>query len=80
MKKQKGPIRTKWLTIRLTEEEYVQLEKLAAKTLCPSLSDYGRSVLLKKPVHIRTRKQSLGDFLADMLVLRREFERHRNQL
>jgi len=72
MKKESGPMRTKWLTIRLTEEEYTQLEKLAAKTLCPSLSDYGRRILLQKPVNIRYRNQSLDDFLADMLVLRRE--------
>ena len=72
MKKQQTPIRKKWLTIRLTEEEYTQLEKLAAQTLSPTLSDYGRRVLLQKPVSIRYRNQSLDDFLADMLQLRKD--------
>lgn len=72
MKKKEAPIRNKWLTIRLTEQEYTQLEALAAKTLCSSVSDYGRRVLLQKPVNIRYRNQSLDDFLADMTILRRE--------
>jgi mobilization protein NikA len=72
MKKEAAPKRTKWLTIRMTEQEYTQLEKLGAKTISPNLSDYGRRVLLQKPVTVRYRNQSLDDFLADMLILRRE--------
>jgi hypothetical protein len=64
--------RIKWYTIRLTVEEYQQLEALAAKTICPSLSDYGRRVLLQKPVNVLRRNQSLDDFVTDMLLLRRE--------
>lgn len=64
--------RTKWLTIRLTEEEYGQLEKLSSQTTSRSISDYGRRVLLQKPVSVRYRNQSLDDFLTDMLQLRKE--------
>jgi hypothetical protein len=71
MKKDKI-IRTKWLTIRMTQEEYQQLEQLAKKTTSRNVSDYGRRVLLQKPVNIKYRNQSLDDFLADMLVLRKE--------
>jgi hypothetical protein len=62
--------RTKWLTIRITAEEYAQLEALVAQTLSPSVSDYGRRVLLCKPVSIRYRNKSLDDFLSDMTQLR----------
>jgi MobC-like protein len=71
MKKDKT-IRTKWLTIRMTEVEYQQLEQLAKKTTARNISDYGRRVLLQKPVSVRYRNQSLDDYLADMLALRKE--------
>jgi hypothetical protein len=70
--KPQHPKRTKWLTIRMTPEEYQQLEALARQTVPPSVSDYGRRVLLGKPVVKRFRNQSLDDFLADMLQLRHE--------
>ena len=72
MKKEPQPKRSKFLTIRMTEQEYKQLETLSAKTVSSSLSDYGRRVLLQKPISVRYRNQSLDDFLADMLILRRE--------
>jgi hypothetical protein len=56
----------------MKEKEYEQVQKLGAKTATTSLSDYGRRVLVQKPVSVRYRNQSLDDFLADMLVLRRE--------
>jgi len=64
--------RSKWLTIRLTEEEYQQVEQLTKKTTCRTVSDYGRRVLLQKPVSVNYRNQSLDDFLADMLALRKD--------
>lgn len=70
--KQKAPKREKWLTIRLSEEEYTLVEKLTKKTTCRTLSDYGRKVLLVKPINVKYRNQSLDDFLADMLQLKKE--------
>ena len=64
--------RTKWLTIRLTPDEYAQVEKLTAQTTCQTLSEYARKAVLGKPVIMRYRNQSLDDFLADMLELRQE--------
>lgn len=55
-----------------TKKEYKRLKKLAAKPLCSSLSNYGRNVLLKNPVHIRSHNESPDDFLADRLIFRRE--------
>jgi MobC-like protein len=79
---QEQQIRTEWFTIRMTKAEYQQLERLAATTISSSLSDYGRRVLLQKPVSILSRNQSLDDFLADMLLLRKDLRQiggHFNQ-
>ena len=64
--------RAKWLTIRMTPEEYTELEKLRAQTTSRTLSEYARKVLLNKPIVVRYRNQSLDDFLADMLQLRQD--------
>ncbi|HEX9512687.1 MAG TPA: plasmid mobilization relaxosome protein MobC [Puia sp.] len=62
--------RTKWLTIRMTETEYLQVEKLAGETACQTLSEYARKVVLGKPIVMRYRNQSLDDFLSEILELR----------
>jgi hypothetical protein len=64
--------RDKWLTIRISQAEYQQIEKLTKQTACQSLSEYTRKVVLAKPVVMRYRNQSLDDFLSDMLQLRKE--------
>ena len=70
--KQDKPNRTKWLTVRLTEQEYQQVERATGKTTCSSVSEYARRLVLSKPVIMRYRNDSLDDFMADMLLLRRE--------
>jgi MobC-like protein len=67
-------IRNKWLTIRMTEAEYEELRRLCKKTTCRQLSQYGRNVLLNKPVYVRFRNESLDAFLAEIIDLRREFK------
>jgi len=67
-------IRNKWLTIRMTEMEYEELARLCKKTTCRRLSEYGRAVLLNKPVYVRFRNESLDAFLAEIVGLRREFK------
>lgn len=63
-----------WHTVRMTEDEYQQLKNFATGTICPTLSDYTRRVLLQKPVSVLYRNQSLDDFLADMLQLRKDLQ------
>lgn len=70
--KQQQPKRTKWLTIRMTETEYQQVETLTRQTTCSSMSEYARKTVLGKPVILRYRNQSLDDFLADMLQLKQD--------
>lgn len=66
------PIRSKWLTIRLSEEEEKRLQKFQKRTTTASLSEYARSVLLKEPVTILFRNQTADEFLAEMILLKNE--------
>ena len=64
--------RTKWLHLRLTEEEHKQLLKQFAATCTRKLSDYGRAVILGKPQIGSYRNRSMDDFVAEMIRLRTE--------
>jgi len=66
--------RTKWLTIRMSEEEYKAAETLRRQTTCSSLSDYVRKTVLAKPVVRHFRNQSLDDFQKNMLQLQKELK------
>ena len=64
--------RSKWLHVRLKPQEYAQLHKQFSKTTCRKLSDYSRKILLGKPVVATYRNKSLDDFMAEMMLLRKE--------
>ena len=70
--KETKQIRSKWLTIRLNEDEKKKLYKLYHRTASNSISEYVRAVLLQEPVIILYRNQSADDFLAQMLLLKNE--------
>jgi hypothetical protein len=70
--KEKKKIRTKWLTIRINEDEENKLQKFYNHTTSNSLSEYARDVILKEPVNILYRNQSADDFLAEMISLKNE--------
>ena len=61
--------RTKWLNIRMNEEEYQAAEALFRQTDCHCLSDYARKAILGKPVVKRIRNASLDDFMTGMSKL-----------
>jgi hypothetical protein len=65
-------IRSKWLTIRLNEEEEKKLNKFYNRTTATSLSEYARDVLLKEPVTILYRNATADDFLQHMIALKAE--------
>lgn len=64
--------RTKVITLRLTPEEYEQINNKLKTTTCRKLSDYLRKILLAGKVTVLTRNQSLDDFMAEMIQLRKE--------
>jgi len=70
--KETKQIRSKWLTIRLNEDEEKKLYKLYRRTASNSISEYARAILLQEPVTILYRNQSADDFLTEMLLLKNE--------
>ena len=70
--KESKKLRTKWLTIRLSEDEEEKLNRFCSRTTSNSLSEYARAVLLKEPVIVLHRNQSADEFLAEMILLKNE--------
>lgn len=63
---------SKWLHIRLKEEDYKNINSKFSKSTCRKLSEYARRVLLDKVVTVNQRNQSLDDFMTEMIKLRNE--------
>ncbi|HXL57015.1 MAG TPA: hypothetical protein VN958_12195 [Chitinophagaceae bacterium] len=63
---------SKWLHIRLKEEEYNKTNKKFSASTCRKLSEYVRRVLLDKVITVNQRNQSLDDFMTEMMKLRNE--------
>jgi len=81
--KEKRPIRSKWLTIRLSEAEEAKLLQLYQSTTAQGLSEYVRAVLLQKPVTVVYRNAAADDFLDQMIDLKNELKaigNHFNQV
>jgi hypothetical protein len=71
MEKKKA-FKTRIIGLRLTLEEYEQIEKKCKNSTSGKLSEYVRRVLFSKPVTVYQRNQSLDDFMAEMMQLRTE--------
>ncbi len=67
--------RTEWLHLRLKSEEYKKIHDHFSKTTSRKFSDYARKNLLAKPLVTTYLNQSLDDFMAEMIVLRKEQEK-----
>ena len=76
----KNPNRSRIIGIRLTPQEYAAINSRFKTTTSRKLSDYLRHVLLNGSVTIRTRDQSLDDFMAQLILLRTEFHGVGNNL
>ena len=61
--------RDKLFSIRLNPLEFEQLQKLAHKSTCRSLSDYARRAVLGQPIIRRTHNDSLAEFLKQIAPL-----------
>lgn len=64
--------RTKWLHVRLTEQEFEVLKRRFSKTTQRKLSGYARDILLGKPMIAAYRNQSLQDIMAELSLLRKD--------
>ena len=71
---------SKWLHIRLKEEDYNRISRNFSKSTCRKLSEYARRVLLDKAITVNQRNQSLDDFMTEMIKLRNELKAIGNNL
>ena len=72
MMKAKKPNRSRIIGLRLTLNEYEQIEKKWKGTTCRKLSDYVRRSLFEKPIVNTYRNQSLDDYMTETMKLRNE--------
>ena len=70
--KETKQVRKGWLTVRLNEDEEKKLNKFFSRTTSSSLSEYARDVLLREPVNVIYRNKSADEFLAEMILLKKE--------
>lgn len=70
--KEEKKVRSILLPIRLNADEKKKLNSFYGKTTCNSLSEYARSILLKEPVTVLYRNQTADEFLAEMILLKKE--------
>ena len=69
--KEKETNKTKWLHVRLTEDEFNKLQAQFKKTTCRKLSQYTRNKLFDKHLTVLYRNQSLDDFMAELMPLKK---------
>ena len=68
--------RLRRLNLRLTQQEWDKIHRLAANSTCRSTSDYARKVLSQKPVRVFYRNQSFDSFEEQMVRLLPQLEAH----
>src|SRR5258708_4039599 len=66
--------RVKKVAIHLKQDEYEDFIKAYKGTICRSISDYGRNLLLSKPVTVVYRNRSIDDFTETAVKLRKELK------
>ncbi|MBZ4033911.1 plasmid mobilization relaxosome protein MobC [Flavobacterium sp. 17A] len=64
--------RNRWLHIRLNKEEFNQIDKNFKASACRKRSDFVRRNLLRKPIVMKYRNESLDKLLQELIQLRTE--------
>lgn len=72
--------RSKWLKIRLKPSEEEALSKRYKRSTFQNLSEYGRALILGKPVTVLTRDKAMDDVLEELILLRKELNAIGNNL
>lgn len=65
---------TKHLSIYLSESEWQKLQQDLAGSNCWTVSEYGRKVLLKKPVTLFYRDEAVDALVNEAIALRKRLE------
>lgn len=71
MKEEKSN-RTRLIGLRLTTDEYENLEQRRKASFCPKLSEYVRRSLFGKPIVTTYRNRSQDEVMAELTRLRKE--------
>ncbi len=61
-----------WVNTRFSSTEFETLQQHFKTSTHKDLACYVREVVLKKPVNVNFRNQSVDDFVTDMTAMRRE--------
>ncbi len=64
----------RFLSIRLTPDEFEEVYRQCEKSTCRSLTEYAKKVLTKKPVTIKTRNQSQDELLLAMIGIKNRLD------
>lgn len=67
---EKNSNRNRWLHIRLTKGEFEQIDRNFKASACRKRSDFVRRNLLRKPIVLRHRNESLDKLLQELIQLR----------
>ena len=67
---EKNSCRNRWQHIRLTKEEFEQIERNFKASACRKRSDFARRNLLRKPIVLKYRNESLDMLLQELIQLR----------
>ncbi|QSW88468.1 plasmid mobilization relaxosome protein MobC [Flavobacterium endoglycinae] len=62
--------RNRWLHIRLTKEEFEQIDRNFKASVCRKRSDFVRRNLLRIPIALKYRNESLDNLLHELIQLR----------
>lgn len=64
--------KTHSIRVGLKPDEYQKIFDKFSNSTCRNLSEYGRKILLGKPITTYYRNQSLDDFMEETIMLRNE--------
>jgi hypothetical protein len=64
----------RFLSIRLTPDEFEEVYRQCEKSTCRSLTEYAKKVLTKRPVTIKVRNQSQDELLLAMIGIKNRLE------
>jgi MobC-like protein len=78
--KEKRTNRSRLVGVRLKPEEYRLLHEKYKATTCRQLSEYIRRILFDKKITVFTRNKSMDDFMAELIVIRKELSAIENNL
>ena len=65
---------TRFLSIRLSPEEYAEVYQHLQQSTCRSLTEYVKKVLTTKPVTFKVRDQSREDVLQQLTLIKSRLE------